>query len=70
METNYLEIMEMHTWQAHKNTVFIGCKVYDVALDSFVDVTLKIPAHLYLEDIAGQLRFIALDAYREYLDTL
>ena len=70
MKTNYIEITEAHTWQAYKHTVYIGCKVYDTDLDSYLDITLKIPAHLYLENIAGQLRHTALKAYKAHLDSV
>ena len=70
MKTKYLHIDQVHTYQAYKDTIYIGCSVYDEALDSFVDITLKIPAHLYLEEFAGNLKNIAKETYKSHLDSL
>lgn len=70
MKTNYLHIDNVHTWQAYKDTVYIGCSVYDEALGNFTDVTLKIPAHLYLQEIAGKLKDIVKETYKQHLDSI
>ena len=70
MKTNFLHIDQVHTWQAYKDQIYLGCTVYDEAIDSFTDVTLKIPAAIYLQDVAGQFKEIARETYKKHLDTL
>ena len=70
MKTNYIEINEAHTWQASKDKVYIGCSVYDSDLNNNVEIMLVIPAQIYLEDIAGELKSIVLTEYKRHLDTL
>lgn len=70
MKTNYIEINEAHTWQASGDKVYIGCSAYDTFLNSKVEIMLVIPAQLYLEDIAGELKNIVKGSYKTYLDKL
>ena len=70
MKTNYLHIENVHTWQDYKDTVYIGCSVYDEALGIHTEVMLKIPASMYLEEFAGELKTIVKDTYKKHLDSI
>lgn len=70
MKTNYLHIDQVHTWQAHKDQIFLGCTIYDEALGNFTDTTLIIPAQIYLQDVAGDFKEVAKATYKKHIDTL
>lgn len=70
MEANFLHIDKVHTWQAYKNNIYLGCVIYDEAIDSFTNVTIKIPAQIYLEDVAGEFRETAKENYKKYIDEI
>lgn len=71
MKTNYIEVNEVHTFQAYEDVTYIGCSVYDNDLNSNVEIMLRIPTQIYLEDFAGNpFKNIAKEVYKKHLDNL
>lgn len=70
MKNNFIHIDKIHTWQSYKDNIYLGCSVYDEALGNFIDVTLKIPAQVYLQDIAGDFKETVRETYKRYIDEL
>ena len=71
MKTKFLHIDEVHTIQSHKDVVYFGCNVYNEKDGKFTDVTLVMPAQIYLKEIASKvLKEQVLGNYKAHLDTL
>ena len=71
MKTNYIYVNEVHTFQAHKDKMYLGLTAHDSNKREDVEITLVLPIKSYLEDIAVKhLKSEALNTYKAHLDTL